>query len=58
MTIYAIIPVHNRIELTLQFLDSLDAQQVNETVEIIIIDDGSTDGTTQTLQQRNANASV
>jgi GT2 family glycosyltransferase len=53
MTIFAIIPVHNRIQLTLQFLDSLDAQQVNESVEIIVIDDGSTDGTAQILQQRN-----
>lgn len=53
MTIYAVVPVHNRIELTLQFLDSLDAQQIDDSVEVVIIDDGSTDGTTRTLQQRN-----
>ena len=53
MTIYAVIPVHNRIDLTIQFLDSLDAQQIEESVEVVVVDDGSTDGTTQTLQQRN-----
>ena len=53
MTIYAIIPVHNRIGLTLQFLDSLDAQEIDEDVQVLIIDDGSTDGTTKKLQQRN-----
>ena len=52
MTIYAIIPVHNRIELTLQFLDSLDVQEIDGDLQVLIIDDGSTDGTTQTLQQR------
>ena len=53
MTIYALIPVHNRIELTLQFLDSLDAQTTEEPVKVFIVDDGSTDNTTTVLRKRN-----
>lgn len=52
MTIFAVVPVHNRVNLTLQFLDSLDAQDVDEEVHVLIIDDGSTDGTTKKIQQR------
>lgn len=52
MTIFAVVPVHNRIELTLQFLDSLDAQQVQEVVEVIVVDDGSSDGTKGRLDER------
>lgn len=53
MTIYAIVPVHNRIEMTLQFLDSLDEQTVLEPISVLIVDDGSTDGTSQTLRTRH-----
>ena len=52
MTIYALIPVHNRIDLTLQFLDSLDAQTTQEPVEVFIVDDGSSDGTAEALAER------
>lgn len=52
MTIYTVIPVHNRIELTLQFLDSLDAQTTREPVEVLIVDDGSSDGTAKALAER------
>ena len=53
MTIYTLIPVHNRIELTLQFLDSLDAQTTHESVQVFIVDDGSTDNTATILRRRN-----
>lgn len=52
MTIYAIVPAHNRIGLTLQFLDSLDAQVTSEDVKVIVVDDGSTDGTAYSLSKR------
>ena len=52
MTIFCVVPVHNRIDMTLQFLDSLDKQTVQEPISIIIVDDGSTDGTSETLRKR------
>ena len=58
MTIYAVVPVHNRINLTLQFLDSLDAQDIGEDVRVLIVDDGSTDGTWKTLDARQGRCPV
>ena len=53
MTIYCVVPVHNRIDMTIQFLDSLDRQTVKESISVLIVDDGSTDGTAQTLHARS-----
>ena len=39
--------------MTLQFLDSLDRQTVKEPISVLIVDDGSTDGTAQTLHARS-----
>ena len=39
--------------MTLQFLDSLDKQTVHEPISVVIVDDGSTDGTAHTLQDRS-----
>ena len=52
MTIFCVVPVHNRLGMTLQFLDSLDQQTVHEPISVLIIDDGSTDGTAQSLRAR------
>lgn len=52
MTIHVVLPVHNRKAMTLGFLDSLDAQDVDETIEVLVVDDGSTDGTEAALLQR------
>ena len=53
MTILCVVPVHNRLGMTLQFLDSLDQQTVHEPISVLIVDDGSTDGTAQTLHARS-----
>ena len=39
--------------MTLQFLDSLDEQTVREPISVVIVDDGSTDGTARTLRNRS-----
>lgn len=45
-------PVHNRWELTLQCLRSLDRIETNELdVHIVIVDDGSTDGTKEAIKK-------
>lgn len=49
MTVYALIPVYNRLKLTRRVLDCLHAQNVYEPLKIIVIDDGSTDGTADFL---------
>lgn len=49
MTIHVLVPVFNRLELTKRVLDLLKAQNVNEPLKIVVIDDGSTDGTANFL---------
>jgi len=45
-----VIPVHNRRETTLQCLRNLQADAVLEWAEIIVVDDGSTDGTAKSVR--------
>ena len=47
-TVYCVVPVHNRLETTKSFLIYLQ-QQDYASVKLIIIDDGSTDGTGEYL---------
>ena len=52
MTIHVVLPVHNRRDMTLGFLDSLDAQDVDDVINVVVVDDGSTDGTADALASR------
>lgn len=49
MTVHVLIPVFNRLPLTQRVLQCLQAQQLDEPVNVIVIDDGSTDGTADYL---------
>ena len=51
MKIYILIPVHNRKDLTVQIVKDLVAQDTNHYIEVVIIDDGSTDGTSEALSE-------
>ena len=51
MRIFVLIPVHNRKDLTVQCVKDLIAQDTKKEIEIVIIDDGSTDGTKEALGQ-------
>ncbi|HNR20474.1 MAG TPA: glycosyltransferase [Bacteroidia bacterium] len=44
--VYILLPVHNRKNITLKFIDLLKSQKYSKFC-ILLIDDGSTDGTTQ-----------
>ena len=47
--VYVLIPVFNRVELTKRILQSLQGQK-SVNLKIIVIDDGSTDGTSEVLK--------
>ncbi|CAN1498780.1 COG1216 Predicted glycosyltransferases [Burkholderiaceae bacterium] len=49
MTVHVLIPVFNRLEMTRRALDCLQTQQLDEPIRLIVINDGSTDGTTEFL---------
>ena len=49
-SVYIIIPVHNRKNITLSCLDNLRKSGDLERYHLIVIDDGSTDGTTEAIQ--------
>ena len=49
MRIYVLIPVHNRVEMTRKCVLDLIYQDFDGELEIIVIDDGSTDGTMEQL---------
>lgn len=52
--IAAVMTVHNRRALTLDCLDSLRAQQVPRgSLDVFVVDDGSTDGTAEAMTQRH-----
>jgi len=49
-TVYCVIPVHNRLQITRRCIDYLSAQDY-PALQIVIVDDGSTDGTGEYLAQ-------
>ena len=50
MTVHVLMPVFNRLAMTQAMLGCLRAQQVDESLSIVVIDDGSTDGTEEYLK--------
>jgi GT2 family glycosyltransferase len=57
MKIHIIIPVHNRKDLTEACLKSLMHQSYQD-IKIIVIDDGSTDGTNEMIKKQFANVEI
>jgi GT2 family glycosyltransferase len=49
MTVHVLMPVFNRLQMTRQMIDNLRAQQLDEALRIVVVDDGSTDGTAEWL---------
>lgn len=52
MTVHVLIPVFNRIAMTRIMVEQLRQQDMDETLAITVIDDGSTDGTAEYLAQQ------
>lgn len=49
MTIHVVVPVFNRLKLTRALVNCLRRQALSHPLRILIVDDGSTDGTTEWL---------
>jgi GT2 family glycosyltransferase len=49
--IFIIIPVHNRKEITLKCLRQLGKNEDFQKFQVVVVDDGSTDGTGQAIQK-------
>lgn len=52
MTIHVLMPVFNRLDMTKAMLNCLLSQKTDEPLHLVVIDDGSTDGTTEFLQSQ------
>jgi N-acetylglucosaminyl-diphospho-decaprenol L-rhamnosyltransferase len=53
MTVFVLIPVFNRLHHTRRVIQSLRAQTCVRTVRIVVVNDGSTDGTRDFLAEQN-----
>ena len=51
MTVHVLTAVHNRCETTRTFLHDIFDQHIDETLRIVVVDDGSTDGTGEMLRE-------
>lgn len=49
MTVHVLMPVFNRLALTQSMLEYLRTQRADESLSIVVVDDGSTDGTVDYL---------
>ena len=54
MTIFVLVPVHNRVEFTEQFLLSIREQHCSVPVRVLVVDDGSTDRTATVVRSLGA----
>jgi len=52
MTVHVIVPVFNRLALTQAMMSCLRAQETDEPLNVIVVDDGSTDGTGEWLAEQ------
>jgi GT2 family glycosyltransferase len=51
-SIYIIIPVHNRKQITIACLENLNACDDLQKYHVIVVDDGSTDGTAEAIRSQ------
>lgn len=52
MTVHVLMPVFNRLELTKSMIGCLRDQVVQEQLNLVVVDDGSTDGTSEYLAKQ------
>ena len=54
MTMSVVIPTYNRLPILTKCLHALEAQQLEAVYEVVVVDDGSTDGTVDFLTRHAA----
>jgi GT2 family glycosyltransferase len=57
ITIYVVLPVHNRVNITKEFVECLK-KQTYKNYHLILVDDGSTDGTAEYVKKEIDNLTV
>lgn len=55
--IYVVLPVHNRVNITSKFIECLK-QQIYKKYHLVLVDDGSTDGTAEYVKKQIDNLTV
>lgn len=50
MTVHVLMPIFNRLQFTHLMINCLRSQELEEPISIVVIDDGSTDGTAEYLK--------
>src|SRR4029079_11522793 len=53
-----VMPTHNRLEVLAEVLQALEFQQEPPSFEVVVVDDGSTDGTADWLRSRSCRISL
>ena len=56
--IYVITAVHNRIKITSRFVENLLLQDCSEEIHLILVDDGSDDGTDMMVKEKYPNSTI
>lgn len=57
MKVFVLVPIHNRREMTMKFMDSF-ANQSYRDYQMVIVDDGSTDGSSQAILEKYPNTII
>ncbi len=52
MTVHVVMPVFNRLELTKTIIECLNTQDVDEPINVVVVNDGSADGTEEYLNSQ------
>lgn len=58
MKIYVVTAVHNRRSITERFIRDLQAQTCKEPTELVLVDDGSTDGTAEMVKRLSPGSTI
>jgi len=53
VSVYALMPIFNRLAMTIKALECLRAQELEDSLHIFVVDDGSSDGSSTFLEKQN-----
>jgi glycosyltransferase involved in cell wall biosynthesis len=53
-----VVPTHNRVALLMRLIEAVEGQEEAPTLEVVVVDDGSTDGTSERVSERAKRAHI